>query len=346
MTKNAKVSTKRLESLKKARIESIKSRKSLAREHKLKKSQTIIQKILSNLKNDTSHYCSHYTIGSSLFLKLIDGELTPKDTHMKGNSIGAHSRGNSWENYVQNQNHFKTEKNEWYWYKVTEKDPFLRSEICPILVATPDFAIQFKTSFLKMRPGLLEVKSHNRAENKDAFCSNRRNKQILQLQVALQAAKINTGFLYLVKANSENSESAEYVSSNVVEVSRDLHFFRRYRRRILIGFAKYLARCSSFPDEPTEDLLEFSKMAVFSQSNNIIRQDFEQQPKESLQKIGQIPKIRRSCQISSLIAKQLNNQRNRKAWRGRPRLSEKSLKRSRNGPFELVSPDLTNLCIK
>lgn len=335
MPKKTKISDKVLKSLAKARKVSLTSRKQEAERRAGERRRKIVKLLLGNLKSNSSDYCCHLTVGSSQFHALINGKLSPLDTHCNKNSLGSFSNGSSWENYVQKQSFFRTVQRKTYTFEVLSKDPFFKSKICPVLVATPDFLIKYLDQEGQKKMGLIEVKSHNRKENRKSFITGNNPSQALQLQVALQASGIDIGFLFLTLANSYSSQSASFICTKVQEFRKDPRFIRKFGPRILAGYSKYIARLSAFPNDPDETLFEFAEQEVQKNREFIIKAQkcLPSEDKGGWNKPCFVPKG--LCRISNLIRAKINKQNNRPVTRGRPRIPSRLLKRSLAGKVQL-----------
>lgn len=329
MGRKKKLSKKQLGSIQKATKANQERMKVVAKLKRYTDQCERVDSIINNIVNRTTNYCGHISIGSSNFFRLIQGKLTAERTHQFNQTYAALSIGTNWENFAIKQSQLPLERSTGNLFEVLERHPFSICEECPVLVASCDFIVRYCNNQNFWEEALLEIKSYNREENKVAYEGESMDNQIYQLQVGLQCTRIKKGFLIFVKGSDQNVASCENVAYKVIKVDREDDFIHKQKEKIVAGLAQYYSRCASYPTDPSNELIEHTVQRLIS-----IEEALFPTPKvdDSMAKSYNIERIEPTkvrCKVSSLLRKQLLNQRGIRDRVGRPRLPGNLLKRDR-----------------
>lgn len=325
MGRRKELSEKQLGALQKATKANVNRMRRQANLKDLQDKCNRIKLIIENVVYKTNNYCGHTKIGSSNFYRLINEELSAERAHQFNQKRAAHSIGNDWENYVKRQEWLPLDRPTGNFFEVIQSQPFSVSEECPVLVASCDFVIRFQNKKGLWEDALLEVKSLNREENQNAYCSDDNQNQRFQLQIALQCTKIKKGFLVFVKGSNENSRSSEHVAFDVVQIVREDNFIETNKKQIINGLAKYYASCAAYPDKESQELIDYGiDLIKLHQNSFFLNQESTRRSKQEYNFAFEEPSKER-CSVSRLLRKQILAKKGFRVKVGRPRLQEKLL---------------------
>lgn len=222
---------------------------------------------LSILSPKRDVFCSHLTIGSSLFARFINGNYMLKLTHNASKHAGAYSSGAYWEEFTKKLGYFTfyPDKTRHY-FAVHGTNEFKISKMFPFIGATPDLIVRLTATGELI---LIEVKSTTDKVYFKRF-KNQTSDAVFQLKAALNVFSIRRGVLicYLVKKetyltarlpgpNEEARIEEGLLPYNVDDIYTSWitgdGLFEKNKEKIIDRYADYLTGLSLFPLAPTNN---------------------------------------------------------------------------------------------
>ena len=184
-------------------------------------------------------FCPHLRIGSSQFLRLISGTLTPEKVHKRSYYYGARSDGEKFERIFQMFDTLEDIDNNKYVFVEKNSQPFKISNDFPFVCATPDFRVVLSKNGGENQTYLVEVKHSKQKSTVDKIINGEKNDESMQLKCALNIFGIEKGLL--VCYYDKNTEDQDDWVAYAKEMTAD-SLFEEKKEDILKGYAKYLIK--------------------------------------------------------------------------------------------------------